>query len=94
MGKGSRQPAQAPPKSPQKANRLKRDTPFICNVKFRNSLPEVLPAGFTHVSQGWCTSPPGVPESYHHRGVCPCRCHATRRCWWRCSSPRGWRRSA
>jgi hypothetical protein len=27
--------------SPAKGNRLKRDTPFICDVKFRNSLPEV-----------------------------------------------------
>ena len=59
---------------PQSENRLRRETPYVCNVRFHADLPEVGCAEWLPPAARGL--PRNTPESL---GVL-CRCHAIPRC--------------
>jgi len=74
---------------PPSENRLKRETPYVCNVRFHADLPEVTVRALAQ--QPRCCAELSALSS---GGAARPRCHVTRRCWSRRCSRRSWRRSA
>ena len=74
----------------QGPNRLRRETAFMCNIRFRNDLPEVPAAGCW--SRGWRGGLLGAMCAAGDTKLClprwPLACRCRRRCHGRCCLPR------